>query len=219
MNVPQGNATASSPRPSMTGFGVQSAPSSPMRANAMHPAVQGINVAPMAAPVGSGQYGCTGCPQVTASSVLHNLDNSALPQPAPHVQSAFEMLGKTPVAGLTHERVDKDDVMMKALLAAISGDKKMLPPWNGSVETLRAWLRQLSLWELDNNLPKSRWGLKLMQSFHEGTAPRRIAEAIDLATLTFGVWLQCYIVLVDGEVCAIPGSLWTSSCGEFFLWQ
>ncbi|CAL1150714.1 unnamed protein product, partial [Cladocopium goreaui] len=145
---------------------------------------QGINVAPMAAPVGSGQYGCTGCPQVTASSVLHNLDNSALPQPAPHVQSAFEMLGKTPVAGLTHERVDKDDVMMKALLAAISGDKKMLPPWNGSVETLRAWLRQLSLWELDNNLPKSRWGLKLMQSFHEGTAPRRIAEAIDLATLT-----------------------------------
>ncbi|CAL1127455.1 unnamed protein product, partial [Cladocopium goreaui] len=145
---------------------------------------QGINVAPMAAPVGSGQYGCTGCPQVTASSVLHNLDNSALPQPTPHVQSAFEMLGKTPVAGLTHERVDKDDVMMKALLAAISGDKKMLPPWNGSVETLRAWLRQLSLWELDNNLPKSRWGLKLMQSFHEGTAPRRIAEAIDLATLT-----------------------------------
>ena len=184
MNVPQGNATASSPRPSMTGFGVQSVPSSPMRANAMHPAVQGINVAPMAAPTGSGQCGCTGCPQVTAFSVLHNLDNSALPQPAPYVQSAFEMLGKTPVAGPTHERVDKDDVMMKALLAAISGDKKMLPPWNGSVETLRAWLRQLSLWELDNNLPKSRWGLKLMQSFHEGTAPRRIAEAIDLATLT-----------------------------------
>ena len=52
------------------------------------------------------------------------------------------------------------------------------------MDTFRSWLRQLSLWELDNNLPKSRWGLKLLQSFHEGTAPRRIAEAIDLATLT-----------------------------------
>ena len=48
---------------------------------------------------------------------------------------------------------------------------------------LRAWL-QLSLWELDNNLPKSRWGLKLMQSFAEGSAPRKIAETIDIPTLT-----------------------------------
>lgn len=40
------------------------------------------------------------------------------------------------------------------------------------------------MWELDNNLPKSRWGLKLLQSLHEGSAPRRVAETIDLATLT-----------------------------------
>eukprot|EP00435_Cladocopium_sp_Y103_P070861 s172_g36.t1 len=168
--------------PSMTGFGMQSMPPSPT--NAMpSAAAQGLNMA-TAAPTGPGPCGMTGCPQLTATSVLRNLDNTALPPPTPNVQSAFEMLGKTPVVAPTHERVDRDDVMMKALVAAISGDKKSLPPWNGSVETLRSWLRQLSLWELDNNLPKSRWGLKLLQSFHEGTAPRRIAEAIDLATLT-----------------------------------
>eukprot|EP00435_Cladocopium_sp_Y103_P054062 s621_g17.t1 len=184
LNVPQGNATATSPLPSMTGFGMQSMPSSPVHGNPRQHAAQGLNAATTAAPNGPGLYGSAGYPQVTASTVLHNLDNTALPPTAPNVQSAFEMLGKTPVAGPTHERVDRDDVMMKALVAAISGDKKSLPPWNGSVETLRSWLRQLSLWELDNNLPKSRWGLKLLQSFHEGTAPRRIAEAIDLATLT-----------------------------------
>lgn len=90
----------------------------------------------------------TGCPQVTAASVNH-LDASALPPTAHNVHSGFEMLGKTPFAGPTHEKADQDNVMMKAL-AAISGDKK------GSIETLRSWLR-LSLRELGSNLPRSRW--------------------------------------------------------------
>ena len=107
-----------------------------------------------------------------------------MPPPAPNVHSAVEMLGKAPATIPLHDKPDRDDVMMKALVAASSGDKKSLPSWNGSVETLRGWLRQLSLWKLDNNLPKSRWGLKVLQSLHEGSAPRRIAETIDLTVLT-----------------------------------
>ncbi|CAK8993884.1 unnamed protein product [Durusdinium trenchii] len=73
--------------------------------------------------------------------------------------------------------------MLKALTAALSGDKKSIPTWNGSVETLRPWLRQLSYWELDNNVPKTRWGIKLLQSFTDGSAPRKIAETVDLSVV------------------------------------
>eukprot|EP00435_Cladocopium_sp_Y103_P029491 s406_g7.t1 len=73
---------------------------------------------------------------------------------------------------------------MKALVAALSGDRKALPSWNGSVESLRSWLRQLSLWELDNNMPKNCWGLKLLQTFAENSAPRRLAETAEMSVLT-----------------------------------
>ena len=160
-------------------------PSSPTNASAMPSAMHGANVTVnAAAQPGSSSCGLAGCPSMTAASALNHLDASAMPPPAPNVHSVFEMLGKAPVVSPIHEKADKDDVMMKALVAAITGDKKSLPSWNGSVGTLRWWLRQLSLWELDNNLPKSRWGLKLLQSLHEGSAPRRVAETIDLATLT-----------------------------------
>jgi hypothetical protein len=66
------------------------------------------------------------------------------------------MLGKSPATATQVNGVSNEEAMMKALTAALSGDRKLLPSWNGNVETLRAWLRQLSLWELDNNLPKSR---------------------------------------------------------------
>ena len=111
------------------------------------------------------------------------LDQTAGPSASPQVSSAFEMLGKSPATATQVNGVSNEETMMKALIAALSGDRKLLPSWNGNVETLRAWL-QLSLWELDNNLPKSRWGLKLMQSFAEGSAPRKIAETIDIPTLT-----------------------------------
>ena len=111
------------------------------------------------------------------------LDQTAGPSASPQVSSAFEMLGKSPATATQVNGVSNEETMMKALIAALSGDRKLIPSWNGNVETLRAWL-QLSLWELDNNLPKSRWGLKLMQSFAEGSAPRKIAETIDIPTLT-----------------------------------
>eukprot|EP00913_Durusdinium_trenchii_P026605 g24961.t1 len=74
--------------------------------------------------------------------------------------------------------LDPQETMLKALTAALSGDRKSLPTWNGDVATLRP------LWEMDNNLPKQKWGLKLLQAFADQTPPRRIAETIDLATLT-----------------------------------
>ncbi|CAK9075796.1 Uncharacterized protein SCF082_LOCUS36656 [Durusdinium trenchii] len=77
----------------------------------------------------------------------------------------------------------QNELMLKALTAALSGDKKSIPTWNGSVETLRPWLRQLSYWELDNNVPKTRWGIKLLQSFTDGSAPRKIAETVDLSVV------------------------------------
>lgn len=119
----------------------------------------------------------------TATSALGFLDQSAMPQPTPQVTSAFEMLGKPVGVAASSDGMNNQETMMKALVAAISGDRKMLPSWNGGVETLRGWLKQLSLWELDNNLPKSRWGLKLLQSFSDGSPPRKIAETIDLNTL------------------------------------
>ena len=92
------------------------------------------------------------------------------------------MLGKSPASTNPVTGVSNEETLMKALIAALSGD--LLPSWNGPVESLRAWLRQLSLWELDNDLPKSRCGLKLLRSFSEGSAPRKIAETIDIPTLT-----------------------------------
>ncbi|CAL1162757.1 unnamed protein product [Cladocopium goreaui] len=72
---------------------------------------------------------------------------------------------------------------MKALTAALSGDRRGMPTWNGSIETLRPWLRQLSYWELDNHVPRQRWGIKLLQSFAEGSAPRKMAEALDMPSI------------------------------------
>ena len=59
-------------------------------------------------------------------------------------------------------------------------ERKVLPAWSGNTSTLRAWLRQLSFWELDNQVPKHRWGVKLFQAFPEGSIPRRIAEGLPM---------------------------------------
>ena len=134
----------------------------------------------------SQQNSCPGqcAAPTTATSALGFLDQTAAPSAIPQVSSAFEMLGKTPASVSNVAGMSNEETMMKALIAALSGDRKLLPSWNGSVETLRGWLRQLSLWELDNNLPKSRWGLKLLQSVSDGSAPRKIAETIDIHVLT-----------------------------------
>ena len=61
--------------------------------------------------------------------------------------------------------------------------RKSLPTWGGGVESLRPWLRQLSYWEVDNNVPRARWGMKLLQSFAENSVPRKIAESLDLSVV------------------------------------
>ena len=74
--------------------------------------------------------------------------------------------------------MNTSDATVKALTMAVSGERKVLPAWSGNTSTLRAWLRQLSFWELDNQVPKHRWGVKLFQAFPEGSIPRRIAEGL-----------------------------------------
>ncbi|CAK8990659.1 Integrase catalytic domain-containing protein, partial [Durusdinium trenchii] len=138
------------------------------------------NLAPPAPSNGA----CASAPgPCSAASWCQQLDASALPPAAAPVQSAFEMLGK-PVQSVPASSADPQEVMLKALTAALSGDRKSLPSWNGDVSTLRPWLRQLTLWEMDNNLPKQKWGLKLLQAFSDQSPPRRIAETVDLPTLT-----------------------------------
>ena len=121
-----------------------------------------------------------------AKDFLNQIDSSALPPRAQAVKSAFEMLGKSPhgASQPAPSTGDANETLLKALTAAISGDRKSLPSWSGSMESLRPWLRQLSLWEVDNNLPKHKWGLKLLQAFPEGSPPRRVADTIDVPTLT-----------------------------------
>ena len=135
----------------------------------------------------SGQSSGNGCQSGFAGNLLQHLDANAAPPQTRTVGSAFELFGK-PVNSFAHSPnsspstpQQQNELMLKALTAALSGDKKSIPSWNGSVETLRPWLRQLSYWELDNNVPRSRWGIKLLQSFTDGSAPRKIAETLDLS--------------------------------------
>ena len=149
----------------------------------------GSNV-PLATGNGSGNV-FPGVPQQQSSStqgtlsaaMLEQLNMAMAPPSTPQVQSAFDILGKTP-AVQSQTPGDSNAVIMKALTAALTGDRKALPSWSGAPETLRSWLRQLSLWELDNNTPKERWGLKLMQSFPEQSIPRRLCETIEIGILS-----------------------------------
>ena len=96
------------------------------------------------------------------------------------VRSAFEMLGRRPPEDQGSTGMNTSDAIVKALTMAVSGERKVLPAWSGNTSTLRAWLRQLSFWELDNQVPKHRWGVKLFQAFPEGSIPRRIAEGLPM---------------------------------------
>ena len=135
------------------------------------------------APLGGSSSGLAG-------NWLQHLDANASPPPQTRtVGSAFELFGKPFSGSMPSSQTtpstpaQQNELMLKALTAALSGDKKSIPTWNGSVETLRPWLRQLSYWELDNNVPKTRWGIKLLQSFTDGSAPRKIAETVDLSVV------------------------------------
>ena len=107
----------------------------------------------------------------------------AQPLPATGYGSAFEALGKQRPHTQEASGESSQDVILKALQQALTGEKKSPPVWGGSPENLRPWLKQLALWELDNHLPKARWGVRLLQSLPEGSPPRRIAETVDTAVL------------------------------------
>ena len=131
--------------------------------------------------------GFPGLGLLNASTISQQLDARAAPSPPPQVQSAFEMLGKNPMTSTPSapaSPAETQETILRALTAAITGDRKSMPSWNGSVENLRSWLRQLSFWELDNNLPKNKWGMKLLQALPENSAPRKIAETIDLGLVS-----------------------------------
>ena len=100
------------------------------------------------------------------------------------VQSAFELLGRKPPATQGQLGMETSDAIVKALTMAVSGERKFIPSWGGGASTLRAWLKQLSFWELDNHVPKNRWGVKLFQALPENSIPRRIAEGLPMEVIT-----------------------------------
>ncbi|CAK9044748.1 unnamed protein product [Durusdinium trenchii] len=120
-----------------------------------------------------GLSGASGYGPGSANAFMDRLNaNSATASSPPPVASAFEALGQAPMttsstSAPTDPAVAGDQVV-KALTAALTGQ----------VENLRSWLRSLAFWELDNNIPKSKWGLKLLMSFPENSAS--LAATIDM---------------------------------------
>ena len=96
--------------------------------------------------------------------------------------SAFAMLGKNMPPGMnvptSQNRQSPEQLIANALNHALAGERKSIPIWNGSPSTLRPWLKLLSLWEYECNLPMEKRGIKLLQSFPESSQPRRIADCV-----------------------------------------
>ena len=104
------------------------------------------------------------------------------------MRSAFHLLGKSPPAvgacsagGAT--RSSSENLIAQALNQALTGERKPIPTWSGSASTLRSWLKLLALWEYESQVPPDRRGVKLLQSFPEGSQPRRIADTVPTETL------------------------------------
>ena len=97
--------------------------------------------------------------------------------------SAFEAMGKTmPSSTTPHGANVTNEQLLAKLVDAVSGDRKLpIPTWDGTPSGLRGWLRQLSFWETESNLPKEKWGVRLFQSL-SGEA-RKIAETVSTEVL------------------------------------
>ena len=94
------------------------------------------------------------------------------------VSSAFDVLGLTPPQT---NRPHQDQG--ERFIAAMMGERKSIPSWNGMPNTLRSWLKMLACWEAETTLPRERWGMKLYQSFPEASQPRKIADQIPMGEL------------------------------------
>ena len=99
------------------------------------------------------------------------------------VTSAFEAMGKTmPSSTTSHIANVTNEQLLAKLVDAVSGDRKLpIPTWDGTPSGLRGWLRQLSFWETESNLPKEKWGVRLFQSL-SGEA-RKIDETVSTDVL------------------------------------
>ena len=99
------------------------------------------------------------------------------------VTSAFEAMGKTtPSSTAPHGANVTNEQLLAKLVDAVSGDRKLpIPTWDRTPSGLRGWLRQLSFWETESNLPKEKWGVRLFQSL-SGEA-RKIAETVSTEVL------------------------------------
>ena len=71
-----------------------------------------------------------------------------------------------------------DLMIAQALNQALVGERKSISSWNGSAATLRSWLKLLALWEFESQIPLDKRGVKLLQSFPEGSQPRRVADTV-----------------------------------------
>ena len=132
------------------------------------------------------QQSTGGSNQFGAADFVRGLDATMQPQqPRAAVGSAFEALGKSvPMTSSTPLNAEgSQDALLRALQIAVTGEKKSPPTWGGSIDSLRPWLKSLALWEMDNHLPRQKWGVRLLQCFAEGSAPRKIAETIETSTL------------------------------------
>ena len=103
---------------------------------------------------------------------------AAPPVGSTKVRSAFEVLGVGPPA---RSAVNLDQG--ERFIQAISGEKRPLPTWNGQPATMRSWLKLLAYWEIESTVPREKWGLRLYQSFPEGSKPRQIADQIGMQEL------------------------------------
>ena len=100
------------------------------------------------------------------------------PSSSAKVSSAFEVLGVGPPA---RQAVNLDQG--ERFIQAISGEKRPIPSWNGQPATMRSWLKLLAYWEIESTVPREKWGLRLYQSFPEGSKPRQIADQIGMQEL------------------------------------
>ena len=91
------------------------------------------------------------------------------------VDSAFEVLGmRSPNSSL------KPADQAERFIAALTGEKRSIPTWQGQPVSLRTWLKLLAHWETETSVPREKWGIRLYQSFQESSEPRKIADQVPL---------------------------------------
>ena len=125
--------------------------------------------------LGSGTAPVSGTMKSSAFDLLGNQ------RPQGHMQQGFFPSSSSPNASTNPAQ--SNQLIAQALNQALTGEKKNIPVWNGSPSTLRSWLKLLALWEHESQMPMEKRGVKLLQSFAEGSEPRRIADTVPMHVL------------------------------------